>query len=100
MTPTLIITRDTRPGSSRQWLLATQRLEGRIDFDAAAAIRRQIVADLQAQGWHITGYSEGSRFEQRGADFTGMQIEVDAQRGKGPRTAYENHMIATCTGRD
>ena len=100
MTPTITITNDDRPGSTRQWLLATQRLEGVIDFDAAANIRRDIVAMLRSQGWGVTGTSEGSRFTQSGAEFTGMQICVTAERGNGPRTDWELHMQSTCSGRD
>jgi hypothetical protein len=54
-------------------------------------------AYLRSCGWKVTAYSNGFRFKD------GVRIAtagVDAMRGEGPRTAYENHMIATCTGRD
>jgi hypothetical protein len=54
-------------------------------------------AYLRSCGWQVTAYSNGFRFKD------GVRIAtagVDAMRGEGPRTAYENHMIATCTGRD
>lgn len=57
---------------------------------------KSTMAHLKKEGWACTAHSVGSRFVP---DYH-HESRVWAERGKGPRTAYENHMISTCTGRD
>jgi hypothetical protein len=54
-------------------------------------------AYLRSCGWQVTAFSNGFRWND-GVRYA--TAGVDAMRGEGPRTAYENHMIATCTGND
>lgn len=57
---------------------------------------KSTMAHLKKEGWACTAHSVGSRFVP---DYH-HESRVWAERGHGPRTAYENHMISTCTGRD
>lgn len=100
MTPTLIITRDTRPGSSREWLLAKLDLVGLTDWEHAKTIRDATVQLLRADGWAVAGSSLGNRHPRLGHDFQGFGIEIDGIRGSGPNTTAELHMQSTFTGRD
>lgn len=54
-------------------------------------------AYLRSCGWQVTAFSNGFGHRDGARYFT---AGIDAMRGDGPRTAYENHMIATCTGND
>jgi len=100
MTPTLTITRDTRPGSSREWLQARLDLVGLTDWDEAKTIRDATVQLLRADGWAVAGSSLGNRHPRLGHEFQGFGIEICGQRGRGPNTAAELHMQSTFTGRD
>jgi hypothetical protein len=54
-------------------------------------------AYLRSSGWQACAWNEGFKFIDGEKFYT---AGIDAMRGTGPRTDYENHMISTCTGRD
>ena len=99
MTPTITIRKDDRPGSSRQFCVATQQLHSST-WDETDAARDALVIHLRKDGWKITGTNIGNRSPKFGHTFRGHEITVYAERGEGPNTAFEREMQRTCTGRD
>ena len=63
----------------------------------ALAFVKATRAYLTQSGWNVCAFSNGFRPEGGKLVYT---AGIDAMRGYGPNTAWENHMIATCTGRD
>lgn len=57
---------------------------------------KSTMAHLRQLGWKCTANSVGSRFVP---DYH-HEAAVWAERGTGPLTSHEAHMIATCTGND
>ena len=96
MTPTITITNDERPGSTRQWLLATYQINQRLTNAEADALIAATVNDLARDSWRFAGSSNGYGIRTRGT----YTIEICAQRGRGAPTAWELEMQSTVTGRD
>lgn len=65
--------------------------------DAALEFLKNTKAYLRSCGWQVCAFSNGFYFVGTQKFHT---AGIDAMRGTGPRTEYETHMIATCTGRD
>lgn len=57
---------------------------------------KSTMAQLKQQGWSCTAHSVGSRY----VPHAHHESRVWAERGTGPLTCHERHMIATCSGRD
>lgn len=77
----------------RDFISVSRKLE---NADKAGNWIDTAIAAMRKDGWQVTAFSQGIRHTP-GFHF---ECSIDAMRGDGPRTAYENHMIATCTGRD
>jgi hypothetical protein len=95
MTPTIIITNDDRPGSTRQWLRASIQTDKRLSFDVAQATIDQLARELADDGWQFAGSSAGW-----GRVPNTYTIEVHGMKGRGAPTAWELEMQSTVTGRD
>jgi hypothetical protein len=64
---------------------------------AAVEFLQNTKAYLRSCGWEVCAFSNGFYFIGTQKFHTAA---IDAMRGTGPRTEYENRMISTCTGRD
>ena len=82
-----------RPENGREFASITRKLETE---EKATEWLRNVCRLLRALGWEVTATSNGSRFTPG----FHHQASIDIQRGTGPLTQHERHMIATCTGRD
>lgn len=79
---------------AREWVYISTVADSE---DAALTFLKNSKAYLRSCGWQVCAFSNGFRFiGERKIHTAG----IDAMRGVGPRTEYENHMIETCTGRD
>ena len=65
--------------------------------EAALEFLQNTKAYLRSCGWQVCAFSNGFYFIGTQKFHT---AGIDAMRGTGQRTAYESHMISTCTGRD
>lgn len=83
-----------RVDGNREWVYISTTTGSE---DAALEFLKNAKAYLRSCGWQVCAFSNGFHFiGERKIHTAG----IDAMRGAGPRTEYENHMIATCTGRD
>jgi hypothetical protein len=79
--------------NGRDFVSITRKLE---NDDKASNWLKTAIAAMRKDGWQVTAFSNGTRHTPG----FHLQCGIDAMRGEGPRTAYEKHMIATCTGND
>lgn len=78
----------------REWAYVNTHTDSE---EAALEFLQNTRAYLRSCGWQVCAFSNGFFFVGTQKIHT---AGIDALRGSGPRTQYENHMIATCTGRD